>query len=132
MLNRRQTALVAFTVALFLVLLVLSWIFGLVFPAQHGLRFEAADGSVRPVFVVVTRPQLVPVFNPGARIPTPGKHYVYRFYFRMDRLQPVSSLSFWVRDRINSLGFRGVAPRQYTDCAPNGMLRRALIADLYR
>ncbi len=36
----------------------------------------------------------------------------------MDRLQPVSSLSFWVRDRINSLGFRGAARRQLIDSAP--------------
>jgi hypothetical protein len=120
MLRKRQIAVIAL-VGLFLLLLGLSWVCGRRASTQPIIKAE--DGNVSPLFVAITRPGLVPNVNPNTGKRVPGMHYAHRFYYRSDRLQPVSAPSYWVRDWVNSalypLGFRGIAPRQMVE-QPSG------------
>ncbi|MGO8929996.1 MAG: hypothetical protein ACLQU3_24270 [Limisphaerales bacterium] len=122
--HRRRTSVVAL-VAVFLLLLALSWVCGhRVEPAPHRLRFEAGDGSVRPLFVSITRGRRDTNYvstPPGIKLARVV--YLHRFYYASQQtVQPVTALryraSMWAEPALRWLGvqdkFLGPMADQYT------------------
>jgi len=108
--HRRHTALATF-VAVFLLLLGLSWVCGRrVEPAPHRLSFEAGDGSVKPLFVLITRGRRETNYvstAPGVKLAKVV--YLHRFYYAsQETVQPVTALRYragmWAAPVLRWLG----------------------------
>ena len=110
--SHRRHSMITASVAAFLIILGLIGVYGQRGSTIHRLRFGAADGSVTPLFVVLTRGQLETHYDSRRR---PRVELTHRFDLRDDRWQPVSALDYWVRERTSKalypLGFRGITPR---------------------
>jgi len=94
--HRRHIAVAAF-VAIFFVLLGLSWVCGRGEPASRRLRFKPGDSLITPLFVIINRGRLeTNQVEPAPAPPRVG--YIHRLYFAsQESVRPVSVLGYRVR-----------------------------------
>ena len=78
-------------------LLGLSWFCGRLEPTGQRLRFESGNGSISPLFVLITRGRLETNYSPAPGVKV-GRVYIHTFYSAsQESCQPVSALSYRVR-----------------------------------
>ena len=94
--HKSRIAVPAF-LAVFLILLGLSWFCGPLEPTGHKLRFESGNSSINPLFVLITRGRLETNYSPAPGVKV-GRVYIHTFYSAsQESCQPVSALSYRVR-----------------------------------
>jgi hypothetical protein len=95
MLRKRHTKVLG-AVLLLLVILVLSCLWR-VEPAPPGLAFEKGDGTIGPLFVMITNGQLETNWVRTATGMRPGTvGYAHKFYTPSEGITPVPALRYWV------------------------------------
>jgi hypothetical protein len=97
---RRRHIAVAVFVGGFLILLGLSWFWGRLEATRHTLRFESANGPIRPLFVFTTRGRLETNYSPAPGLNL-GRVYVHRLYFASPKsVEPISAFRYRLGKRV--------------------------------
>jgi hypothetical protein len=73
------------------------------------LRLAAADSSIKPLLITVTRGRLETSYEQSGGVEVERAYYNHRFYSLNGRLKPVPKLRYWAESCFQRLGFQGKA-----------------------
>ena len=106
---RKTRFKVVVVATILLVTLAVSWLWR-VEPPTPGLVFQEGDGSISPLFVMITRGRLETNYEATASGTKSARvGYAHRFYCSRERVVPVPALRYWAESGLRWLGIQSEA-----------------------